>query len=73
MNSMADARAFVLGVVALDAEARATGVLVTSGASSVPAVAAAILALSDESLAARLESWRSRQTAEVAEIPGSHA
>jgi saccharopine dehydrogenase-like NADP-dependent oxidoreductase len=40
---LADARAFVGGVSALDAEARAAGVLVVSGASSVPALAAAVL------------------------------
>lgn len=40
---LADARTFVTGIVALDSEARAAGVLVTSGASSVPALAAAII------------------------------
>jgi hypothetical protein len=40
---LADARAFVAGIAALDADARAAGVLVVSGASSVPAVAGAVL------------------------------
>lgn len=40
---LADARAFVAGISALNGEARAAGVLVTSGASSVPALAAAIV------------------------------
>ncbi len=40
---LADARAFVTGIGALDAAARAAGVLVTSGASSVPALAAAVI------------------------------
>lgn len=40
---LADGREFVCGIGALDAEARAAGVLVTSGASTVPAIAAAVL------------------------------
>ena len=40
---LADARAFVTGIGMLDTKARAANVLVTSGASSVPAVAAAII------------------------------
>ena len=40
---LADAREFVTGITALDSAARAAGVLVTSGASSVPALAAAIV------------------------------
>jgi len=40
---LADARAFVTGIAALDAEARAAGVLVASGASTVPAVSAAVV------------------------------
>lgn len=40
---LADDRRFVTGITALDALARAAGVLVTSGASSVPALAAAIV------------------------------
>lgn len=40
---IADARGFVAGIGALDAEARTAGVLVVSGASSVPAVAAAVV------------------------------
>jgi hypothetical protein len=41
---LADARAFVTGITALDAEARRADVLVVSGASSVPAVSGAVLA-----------------------------
>lgn len=40
---LADARAFVAGIHALDADARAAGVLVTSGASSVPALSSAVV------------------------------
>jgi saccharopine dehydrogenase-like NADP-dependent oxidoreductase len=40
---LADARGFVAGISSLDEAARAAGVLVTSGASSVPALAAAIV------------------------------
>lgn len=40
---LADAREFVTGITALDAVARDAGVVVTSGASSVPALAAAII------------------------------
>lgn len=40
---LADARAFVTGIGVLDEAARTAGVLVTSGASSVPALAAAII------------------------------
>lgn len=43
------------------------------GAINAALLAAAVLALSDESLAARLEAWRARQTAAVAEAPGSGA
>ena len=39
------------------------------GAINAALLAAAILALSDEKLAARLDAWRARQTAEVAERP----
>jgi 5-(carboxyamino)imidazole ribonucleotide mutase len=39
------------------------------GAINAALLAAAILALSDEDLAARLDAWRERQTAEVAERP----
>lgn len=41
---IADARPFVTGITALDAEARAAGVLVVSGASSVPGVSSAAAA-----------------------------
>lgn len=40
---LADARAFVTGIAALDADARQAGVLVTSGASTVPAVSGAVV------------------------------
>jgi saccharopine dehydrogenase-like NADP-dependent oxidoreductase len=40
---LADAHAFVAGIGALDAEARAAGVLVVSGASSVPGLSGAVL------------------------------
>lgn len=40
---LADARAFVTGITALDAAAKRAGVLVVSGASSVPALAAAVI------------------------------
>jgi 5-(carboxyamino)imidazole ribonucleotide mutase len=39
------------------------------GAINAALLAAAVLALSDESLAERLEAWRARQTAKVAEEP----
>jgi hypothetical protein len=51
---LADARAFVCGISALDAAARRAGTLVVSGASTVPAVAAAAI----EALIARLASPR---------------
>ena len=40
---LADARAFVTGIAALDAEARRAGVLAVSGASTVPAVSGVVL------------------------------
>ncbi len=40
---LADARSFVTGITALDAEARAANVLVTSGASTVPAISSAVI------------------------------
>jgi hypothetical protein len=40
---LADARAFVTGISALDAEARGAGVMVASGASTVPAVSGAVV------------------------------
>jgi hypothetical protein len=40
---LADAREFVIGIAALDAAARNAGVLVTSGASSVPALSSAVV------------------------------
>ena len=43
------------------------------GAINAALLAAAVLALSDQSLAARLDAWRARQTAEVAQSPASGA
>lgn len=40
-----------------------------AGAVNAALLAAAVLALTDEGLAARLDDWRARQTAVVAEIP----
>lgn len=40
---LADARAYVCGITTLDARAQAAGLLVVSGASSVPALAAAVI------------------------------
>jgi hypothetical protein len=40
---LADARTFVTGIAALDVEARQAGVLVVSGASTVPALSAAVV------------------------------
>ncbi len=40
---LADARTFVTGITALDAEARAAGVLVVSGASTVPGLSGAVV------------------------------
>ena len=40
---LADARAFVTGIAALDTEARAAGVLVVSGASTVPGLSGAVV------------------------------
>lgn len=51
---LADARAFVCGIGALDAEARAAGVAVIAGASSVPCLTAAFL--DDAARALRIES-----------------
>jgi len=42
-----------------------------AGAVNAALLAAAILALSDPALAARLDEWRARQTASVAEAPVS--
>jgi len=40
---LADARSFVTGFAALDADAKAAGVLAVSGTSSVPALSAAVV------------------------------
>jgi 5-(carboxyamino)imidazole ribonucleotide mutase len=42
------------------------------GAVNAALLAAAVLALSDDALAARLEAWRAQRTAEVAESPEDH-
>jgi 5-(carboxyamino)imidazole ribonucleotide mutase len=42
------------------------------GAVNAALLASAVLALSDEALAARLEAWRAKRTAEVAERPEDH-
>lgn len=42
--NLADARAFVAGIDALDADARSGNVLVVSGASSVPCLTSAVCA-----------------------------
>lgn len=44
-----------------------------AGAANAALLAAAVLALSDEALASRLEDWRSGQTAKVAETPSDDA
>jgi 5-(carboxyamino)imidazole ribonucleotide mutase len=43
------------------------------GAINAALLAAAVLALNDEGLAERLETWRARQTAAVAERPSDDA
>ncbi len=43
MLDLADARGFVTGIGTLDAQAREAGVLVVSGASTVPAISAAVI------------------------------
>lgn len=66
---LADARAFVCGIGELDGAAKAAGVLVCSGASSVPALAAAVI---DELLPrfARLDSiWHGISSSE--KTPGT--
>lgn len=47
----------------------ATLAIGTAGASNAALLAASILALSDDDLAERLQSWRSEQTAAIAETP----
>jgi 5-(carboxyamino)imidazole ribonucleotide mutase len=44
-----------------------------AGAVNAALLAAAVLALHDEALAARLDAWRARQTAAVAEVPVDEA
>ena len=61
---LADARGFVTGIGALDAQAKEAGVLVVSGASTVPAVAAAVI---DE----HVPQFASLETATVVIAPGN--
>ncbi|MDO9381321.1 MAG: saccharopine dehydrogenase NADP-binding domain-containing protein [Hyphomicrobiaceae bacterium] len=62
---LADARAFVTGITALDAEANAAGVSVISGASSVPGLSSAVyLALK--------RRFASVDTLEIFLSPGNH-
>src|ERR1700748_2691947 len=60
----------LLSIVQMPAGA-SVGALAIAEAAAVNAalLAAAVLALSDEKLAARLEAWRAQRTAEVAERP----
>ena len=44
-----------------------------AGAANAALLAAAVLALSDDALAARLDEWRAAQTARVAEQPTDDA
>ena len=44
-----------------------------SGAINAALLAASVLALSDAGLSTRLETWRAKQTAEVAEFPRDEA
>ncbi len=63
---LADARDFVAGFGALDAAARATGVVALTGASSTPALSNAVL----DTLTA---GWRRVDTVEIAISPGNRA
>ena len=47
----------------------ATGTIGRAGAVNAALLAAAVLALSDDDLADRLDEWRARQSAAVAEYP----
>src|ERR1700686_2412057 len=63
---LADARDFVAGFGALDAAARAAGVVALSGASSTPALSHAVLD--------RLtKGWRSIDTVDIAISPGNRS
>ena len=61
---LADARDFVAGFDALDAEARAAGVIALAGASSTPALSNAVL----DTLT---QGWRRIDTVEIAISPGN--
>ena len=63
---LADGRAFVTGIPALDAAARAANVAVLSGASSTPA-------LSNAALDAITAGWRQIDTVSIAISPGNRA
>lgn len=63
---LADGRDFVAGFSALDAEARAAGTVVLTGASSTPA-------LSNAALDAISEGWRRVEAVSVAIMPGNRA
>jgi saccharopine dehydrogenase-like NADP-dependent oxidoreductase len=60
---LADGRAFVAGVTALDARARQCGVLVTSGASTLPALSSAVI---DE----HQDGFRRIDTIDISIAPG---
>ena len=62
---LADVRGFVCGIGALDAAARAAGVLVVSGASTVPALSAAVV----EHYAGRFHPLR---IIDIGVVPGNH-
>ncbi len=63
---LADGRDFVAAFPALDAAARAKGVVALTGASSTPA-------LSNAALDALTEGWRAVETVRVAIVPGNRA
>jgi NAD(P)-dependent dehydrogenase (short-subunit alcohol dehydrogenase family) len=63
---LADGRDFVAGFAALDAKARAAGIVALSGASSTPA-------LSHAALDRLVSGWRRIDTVEIAISPGNHS
>jgi len=63
---LADARDFIAGFTALDADARAAGVVALTGASTTPALSSAVL---DEITA----GWRAVDRVEIAISPGNRA
>ena len=62
---IADARAFVTGIVALDASARSAGVSVISGASTVPGLSSAVVA-------AHRDRFTRLETIDIGVSPGNH-